>query len=117
MEHINEDNKMSDDKNKLIIKNLISFILSFFPRFSMILFALCLKSENIDFKDAMDNAFGIIAFGPFALIILCMSLLIALPAFIMTIKYMIEIIKSKKKIVIPIIEILIYILEIIRFTK
>ena len=106
---------MSDKENKVIIKNIICFVLSLFPRFSMILFALFLKTENIDLEDALNNAFGLIVFGPFTVLVLCMSLLFALPFFIMTIKYMIEIIKNKKKTIIPIIEILIYIFELIKF--
>ncbi len=104
--------KNKKEGKNLIIKNIISFIISLCPIYSFIIFRIFLKSNGIYLKGGKGDYFGIIAILPFAYVILLLSGSIAIPALCFTIKYIIDMIKSKNKIFIPIIEIIIYTLII-----
>ena len=103
---------MQDNKEEkiLILKNIISFIISLCPIYNFIIFIVYLRINGLYLES--DLADYLVALH-FIYLILLMSVLIAIPAFCFNIKYIIDMIKKKKKIFIAIIEIIIYILIII----
>lgn len=101
-----------EEKN-LIIKNIISFIISLCPIYSFIIFIVLLRINGIYFNGDKGDVFGLITIIPFVYIILLLSGSIAIPAFCFTIKYIIDMVKNKNKICIAIIEIIIYILIVL----
>ncbi|MBR0427925.1 MAG: hypothetical protein IJK18_07000 [Clostridia bacterium] len=105
--------KNNNENKNLILKNSISFIISLCPIYSFILFMVYLRINGIYLKGGIGDYFGLIAILPFIYLVLLMSIVIAIPALCFTIKYIIDMIKSKNKIFIAIIEIIIYILIII----
>ena len=101
-------NKISEE-NKIIIKNLICFFFSFLQIFNSIIF-------ETDFGEALFKYLGIVNLFFFMALLYVISLVLSLYFFEMTIKYMIEIIRNKK-IIIPTIEITIYIIAFINYFK
>ena len=100
------------EEKSIIIKNIISFIISLCPIYSFIIFIVFLKFNGLYLKGGIGDYFGLIVALPFICLILFMSGVIAIPALCFTIKYIIDMLKNKKR-VIAIIEIIIYILIII----
>ncbi len=101
------------EEKSIIIKNIISFIVSLCPIYSFIIFIVYLRINGLYLKGGIGDFFGLITILPFLYLILLMSIVISIPALCFTIKYIIDIIKKKNKIYIATIEIISYILIII----